>query len=124
MPEWIVKYWVEWVFGLAIAGMGWILKRLNAKMKTEKAAREDLAKKAADENKALKDGMKSLLRRQILIDCEAAQTQGWCNSTKKQTIQEMHTAYQGLGGNGVVTSAVNQVIEELPIAKVEKEKAS
>lgn len=124
MPEWIVKYWVEWVFGLAIAGMGWILKRLNAKMKTEKAAREDLAKKAADENKALKDGMKSLLRRQILIDCEAAQTQGWCNSTKKQTIQEMHTAYQGLGGNGVVTSAVNQVIEELPIAKAEKEKAS
>ncbi len=124
MPEWIVKYWVEWVFGLAIAGMGWILKRLNTKMKTEKAAREDLAKKAADENKALKDGMKSLLRRQILIDCEAAQTQGWCNSTKKQTIQEMHTAYQGLGGNGVVTSAVNQVIEELPIAKAEKERAS
>ena len=25
MPEWIVKYWIEWLFGLVIAGLGLIL---------------------------------------------------------------------------------------------------
>lgn len=121
MPEWIVKYWVEWVFGLVIAGMGWILKRLNAKLKREKEAREELAKRAAAENQALKDGMKSLLRRQILIDCEAAQKRGWCDSTSKGTIQIMYDAYHGLGGNDVVTASVRQVIDELPIAMVLRE---
>lgn len=121
MPEWIVKYWVEWVFGLVIAGMGWILKRLSAKLRKEREAREELARQAAAENQALKDGMKSLLRRQILADCEAAQRAGWCDSTKKGTIKGMYDAYHGLGGNDVVTASVNQVIEDLPIAKVVKE---
>lgn len=118
MPEWIVKYWVEWVFGLVIAAMGWLMKRLNGKLKREREAREELAKQAAAENKALKDGMKSLLRRQILADCEAAQEQGWCDSTTKGTIQAMYDAYHGLGGNDVVTASVHQVIDELPITKI------
>ena len=121
MPEWIVKYWVEWVFGLVIAGMGWILKRFSAKLKKEKAEREKLAQQAADENKALKEGMKSLLRRQILADCEAAQKKGWCDSTTKGTIQAMYDAYHGLGGNDVVTASVHQVIDDLPIARIYRE---
>lgn len=119
MPDWIVKYWIEWVFGLVIAGMGWILKRFSGKLKKEREAREELARQAEAENKALKDGMRSLLRRQILADCEAAERQGWCDSTTKGTIKAMYDAYHGLGGNDVVTAAVRQVIDELPITKKE-----
>ena len=50
MPEWITKYWIEWVFGLLIAGLGWIVKTLSKRLKVQQA-----------ENKALRDGVKSLL---------------------------------------------------------------
>lgn len=108
MPEWIVKYWVEELFALTIAGFSIVIKHLYKKLKEEKKLRED-------ENKAIKDGMRSLLRRQILIDCEKAQSAGFCIARDKGTINEMYVAYHGLGGNGVVSSAVHQVIEDLPI---------
>lgn len=108
MPDWVAKYWVEWIFGLIISALGVTIKRLHKKLKEEKKQREN-------ENKALKDGMKSLLRRQILIDCESAQNKGSCDARKKETINEMYNAYHALGGNGVVSSAVKQVIEDLPI---------
>lgn len=117
MPEWVIKYWVEWVFGLIIAGLGFAVKHISSKVKAERAAREALELQAKQETEALKAGMKSLLRRQILSDCEAAQAAGWCDSTKKGTIQAMYEAYHGLGGNDVVTSAVRQVIDDLPITQ-------
>lgn len=115
MPDWIVKFWVEWVFGLVIAGMGWLLKRVYKKLKREREAREELARLADERNDALEDGMRALLRRQILIDCEAAQRAEWCAAKSKETISVMYEAYHRLGGNGVVTPTVRQVIDELPI---------
>ena len=117
MPEWIIKYWAEWFFGLIIAGMGWLLKRLYGKLKKERKAREDMARIAEEKTVALENGMRALLRRQILIDCENAQAAGWCDARKKETINEMYNAYHSLGGNGVVSSAVSQVIDELPITE-------
>lgn len=113
LPEWIVKYWIEWLFGLIIAGLGFVIKSLHKKLKDEKEQREN-------ENKALRDGMKSLLRRQILIDCEKAQTLGFCDSTTKGTIQSMYDAYHALGGNDVVSAAVHQVISDLPLTSNER----
>ena len=110
MPEWIVKYWVEELFGVIIIGFSAVIKHLYKKLKEEKKLREE-------ESKALKDGMRSLLRRQILIDCENAQSAGHCSARKKETINEMYLAYHGLGGNGVVSSAVRQVIDDLPITE-------
>lgn len=115
MPEWVVKYWVEELFGLVIAGMGCLLKGLYGKLKKERKAREEMARIAEEKTVALENGMRALLRRQILIDCENAQANGWCDARKKETINEMYHAYHSLGGNGVVSSAVSQVIEELPI---------
>lgn len=114
MPEWIVKYWIEWLFGLVIAGLGLIVKGLSGKLKKERLAREELAKQAEEENKALKNGMKSLLRRQILADCETALKAGFCDATTKGTISAMYSAYHGLGGNDVVTGVKDQVMD-LPI---------
>lgn len=117
MPEWITKFWVEKLFGLIIACMGVLLKRLYSKLKNERKAREEMARIAEEKTVALENGMRALLRRQILIDCESAQAAGWCDARKKETINEMYNAYHSLGGNGVVSSAVSQVIEELPITE-------
>ena len=103
VPEWIEKYWIEWVFGVPIAGLGLIVKRLSSRLKKEKLA-----------NQALKDGMRSLLRRQIMADCEQAIKDGYCSTTAKGTIVEMYAAYNALGGDDVVTRTKDQAID-LPI---------
>ena len=76
MPEWIVKYWVEWAFGAVLAVLGFLVKHLYAKIKKERQAREALEAQAKAETEALKNGMKSLLRRQILADCKQAAIDG------------------------------------------------
>ena len=99
MPDWITKYWVEWLFGIVIAGITWAIKRLSTRIKKEQA-----------ENKALRDGMKSLLRINIEKECEKCQREKWCGPVKRSSIVDMYTSYTGLGGNGSVTSLVDQTL--------------
>lgn len=117
MPEWIVKYWVEELFGLVVAVLTFVVRSLHKRLKAVKALADEEKRQREEENKAIKDGMRSLLRRQILIDCETAQSKGFCDPMNKGTIEEMYHAYHALGGNGVVSSAVKQVIDDLPIAE-------
>lgn len=99
MPEWVAKYWVEWVFGLVVAGVAAYCKRIAAQVKKER-----------EEQKALRDGMRSLLRRQIIADCEQAARDGYCETKTKDTIEDMYQSYHALGGNGVVTHLKAQIM--------------
>ena len=99
MPEWVSKYWVEWVFGLVAAGLAWMVKRLSTRIKREQA-----------ENQALRDGMRALLRVQIEKECEKCQREKWCGAVKRSSIIDMYTSYKALGGNGGVTSMVDQTL--------------
>ena len=116
VPEWIIKYWVEWAFGAVIAVFGFMFKHLYGKIKKERQAREALERKANEEKDALKNGMRSLLRRQILIDCKSATRVGFCDSELRDTISEMFDAYSGLGGNGTVKDAY-ELVRLLPLEK-------
>lgn len=108
MPEWISKYWVEWVFGLIAAALAWMVKRLSARIKREQ-----------EENKALRDGMKALLKINLDKECERCQRDGWCGSVKRGTIMDMYSAYKGLGGNGGTQTLVEQTLQ-LPAVEPEK----
>lgn len=119
MPDWIVKYWVEWAFGILIAIFTAVGKHLHTKIKQEIAAREELAKQAAEETEALKSGMRSLLRRQIIEDCKKAMTDGYCEEPMRDTITAMYEAYHALGGNGTVTHIID-ALEELPFIPIPK----
>ena len=105
MPEWIVKYWVEWLFGIIIAVVAAYCKHIAAQVKKER-----------EEQKALRDGMRSLLRRQIIADCEQAVREGFCETKTKDTIEDMYDSYHALGGNGVVSHLKAQVMN-LPTIK-------
>lgn len=118
MPEWIVKYWVEWAFGLVIAFLSFLIKHLFGKIKKERLAREALEAQAKAETEALKSGMRSLLRRQILADCKQAMKDGYCDETVRDTITAMYDAYHGLGGNGPVSDAYN-AMRALPLIQVD-----
>ena len=100
MYEWIVKYWIEWAFGLLIAALTAYCRHLSKALKKEK-----------DEHKALRDGMRSLLKRNIIADCEDALSEGYCPTTTKDTIQDMYKSYHALGGNGTVTKLVDQLMD-------------
>lgn len=99
MPEWIARYWVEWVFGLLIAVLTWIVKRLSTRIKKEQ-----------EQNAALRNGMKALLMRQIQIDCEDAIAQGFCAVDTKTSIEGMYQAYHALGGNSIITGLRDEML--------------
>lgn len=108
LPEWIAKYWVEWLFGVIATALTVIVKRISTRLKKEQA-----------QNKALRDGMKSLLKAQILASCERAMKDGWCGPQLRDAINDMYKSYTALEGNGTVPGAVKQAME-LPIVRQEQ----
>lgn len=107
MPDWIVKYWGQWLFGLIATALTWYVKHLSNSIKKDR-----------EEQKAIRDGMRSLLRRQIIFDCESAIKEGYCPASTKDTIEDMYNSYHALGGNGVVTQIKTQMMN-LPTVKGE-----
>lgn len=105
MPDWIEKYWLEWIFGILCTILAGLYKSLSNKMKRQK-----------EEADAVKNGMRSLLRRQIIVDCEESMKNGYCPIDRKDTILDMYNCYHALGGNGTVTKAKDAAME-LPTAK-------
>ena len=99
MVEWVSKYWLEWVFGMLIAALTVIVKRISSRLKREQA-----------ENKALREGMRSLLRAKIIDNCERAMRDGWCGARLRDTISDLYESYHALGGNGTVTTLVEQAM--------------
>lgn len=108
MPEWIAKYWIEWVFGLLIAVLTWVVKRMSGRIKQQQI-----------ENEALRNGMRSLLKSQIVTQCERAMDDGWCGARLRDTINDLYQSYHALGGNGTVTDIVDQT-RRLPAFAPEK----
>ena len=99
MPEWITKYWVEWICGIIAAGLAWVVNQLRRRIKKEQA-----------QNQALRDGMKALLKVNLEKECERCQRDGWCGAVKRGTISDMYGAYTGLGGNGGTKTLVEQTL--------------
>ena len=99
MPEWIVKYWVEWAFGI-VAGILAVLYRSMSKR----------IKKNREEGEELRNGVRALLMRSIAEDCEEARRQGYCTVERKKIINSMYTSYHALGGNDVITEMKNDMM--------------
>ena len=108
MPDWISKYWIEWLFGLIAAFLAWMTKRLSNRIRKEQ-----------QENQALRDGMRALLKVQLEKECEKCQRDHWCGPVKRGTIVDMFSAYTALGGNGSTKSMVEQTLG-LPSVEPEK----
>lgn len=103
MIEFILKYWIEFLFGLLIAGMSLILKTLL---------------KSAKENKALKDGMKGLLHNDIIYRCKKHLIIGFVTLDDLEELEYLYKPYSELGGNGTAKKMMNRVYQ-LPIKKEE-----
>ena len=81
------------------------------KMKYEKVKKED---------EALRIGMQSLLRSNIIQLHDKYTEKGYCPIYGKEAIEKEYESYHALGGNGVVTKLYNDIMalpEEKPKAK-------
>lgn len=66
------------------------------------------------EDKALREGLQSLLRDKILDKAEKGLQAGFATLKDKENLQRMYQSYHNLGGNDIVTSVYQQYLE-LPI---------
>ena len=99
MPDWITKYWIEWIFGILCAGLMLAYTKLADKVKRETRERE-----------ALQNGMRALLRRQIIEDCRRVIAAGSVDPETRDTILDMYGSYADLGGNGTVTHIKDEMM--------------
>lgn len=87
MIQFILKYWIEFLFSSLIAGFIYVFKQYIG----------------------LKNGMISLLKSEIVRIYEVYTKSGYCPSYMKENINDMYINYKRLGGNGMVTAMVNEL---------------
>lgn len=93
--EFIVQYWVQFIFSIIGAWMLAVVKKTKA------------------ENHALRLGMRAILRDRIIQTYNHYVEKGYCPIYARENIGNMYEAYHNLGGNGTVT-ALYKRIQELP----------
>lgn len=101
MKEFIMHYWLEVLFGVAVAFIGATLRQTVVKYKS------------------IQDGMLSLLRAELIRSGEKYIGQGWVPIYGKDAYDKAYKAYHGLGGNGSMTELHDSVMS-LPTTKPKK----
>jgi hypothetical protein len=115
MTEFIIKYWLEFAFGVVVA----ILTTGYNKIKTE-------LNKTEDEYNALKQAMIAMLHDRLYQSCTYYITLGYIPIEKAEEIMGnlklIYEAYHALGGNGTGTEIYLR-FKDLPMRSVEKEES-
>lgn len=119
MLEFILKYWIEFLFGLVIAGGGFIIKRTLKSYKQDRAdEKKDFLKEIQkeiqaefvrsdkketelqNEIKILKNGLLSIQGRTFKSNCKKLLEEDHEISLEEyEEITKDHDAYNSLGGN-------------------------
>lgn len=109
MKEFILEYWIEFLFGLAIAGLSFCYKKLAS-----------MLKKKAIEQEAIKTGMIAILHDRLFHLCNHYLELGYIPLDKAEEILDnlkiLYDAYHALGGNGTGTDIYNRT-KILPLRK-------
>ncbi len=101
MIDFIFRYWIEVLFGLAIAGLSYLYKKLEKRYK---------------EQEAIKDGLVAILHDRLCQSCLYFMSKDEIGLTELKNIERMYNAYHNLGGNGTGTELYERV-KELKIIK-------
>lgn len=68
-------------------------------------------KRASDREKAIEEGLQSLLRAEIIRANDKYQGQGFCPVYAKEALRRAYEAYHTLGGNDVATKLYEDVMK-------------
>ena len=111
MKEFIAQYWLEVIFGFAVAFLTGAIKKLFQRLNEEK-----------EDYNAVKAGMLSLLRAELIRSGEKYLSQGWIPLYAQDAYDKAYIAYHGLGGNGSLTEMHKKVMALPTVPKEEKGK--
>lgn len=107
MWDFIVKYWLECVFGIIVAALSAAYGSLVKRFKAEKA-----------KNAAIESGLRGILRIQILDTYDKCVSDGRTISvSRKDAIVSIYQSYVALGENRV-DDTIKQLYEELINMKI------
>lgn len=101
MQEWILKYWLEVLFGIISSGLFAGYKKLSGKLK---------------EQDAIKLGIRALLRDRIIQSYNHYQEKGYCPIYALENVTALYAQYHALGGNGTVTELMER-LKDMPTEK-------
>jgi len=101
MTEFIVKYWLQFAFGVVVAGMGTLYRKYQC-MRAKHISSE-LA-------------LRALLRDKIIAMYNKYTEKGHIPIYELENLDDLFRQYKNLGGNGVITELVER-LEDLPITK-------
>lgn len=99
--DWIMKYWIQELFALVIAGLGWCIRKLRKK-KTE--------------YDVLREGILALLHDRLYTACSIFIERGWATLDDRENLECMFKPYKALGGNGTGEHLYHEVLS-LPISE-------
>ncbi len=105
MLEFIARYWIEVLFGLAVAAMGVGYRRVTKRLR---------------EYAALKAGMLAILHDRLYQICRSHIHKGYVTVGELGNIERLYNAYHDLGGNGTGEEIYGRVMR-LPLQKKEEE---
>ena len=105
----IGAHWVEWLFTLCLALLGWAYKGVLTKLTAEQA-----------KNEAIAEGVQSLLRESIVTNYNRYSGKGYCPIYAKESLKSVYKAYHDLGGNDVATDLYKKLLE-MPTEKDKQE---
>lgn len=94
MTEWILKYWLQVIFGGILTLIAWTVKKLSKKM---------------NEQEAIKMGVQALLRDRIIQAYNVYMERGYCPIYGRENLTELAKQYENLGGNGVVPQLMEKI---------------
>lgn len=103
MWDFVLKYWVEFAFGLIAAGLIAGYKKLATRIQSDKETEQAIA-----------DGMKYLLMFKLREEGEKYLSDGKCSTEHKHEYEKVYDAYHALGGNGTITALKDKILQ-LPI---------
>ena len=99
MWDFIAKYWLECAFGLITAGIVIVPKRISTKLEAERKR-----------NEAIENGVKDILRIQILDTYDRCKQDGVISVARKDAIDSAYASYHALGGNGTITRVHEEIM--------------
>ena len=89
MIDFIIKYWVEILLTSMTTGVAYVFKQYIG----------------------LRNGMISLLRNELVRIYDHQSELGYCPSYMKENVKDLYESYHKLGGNGMITTIVNNLYE-------------
>ena len=114
MKEFIVKYWLEVLFGAICTIFSFLFKKVMTRQEEEKKKREEEEKK----RKALENGVQALLRNELIKNFREYKIKGEATLLDKENMEHMFTEYFNLGGNGMMEEVHDEFLA-IPIKIVE-----